>query len=34
MAADQDLSCLDLFAGRALLLWPLLAWSLLFFFLG
>ena len=34
MPSDQDLSYLDLLAVRALLLWPLLAWALLFYFLG
>ena len=33
MPSDQDLSYLDLLAARALLLWPLLAWALVFFFL-
>jgi len=33
MPSDQDLSYLDLLAVRALLLWPLLAWALVFFFL-
>ena len=33
MPSDQDLSYLDLLAVRALLLWPLLAWALVFYFL-
>ena len=32
MPSDQDLSYLDLLAGRALLLRPLLAWALVFYF--
>ena len=34
MPSDQDLSYLDLLAVRALLLWLLLAWALLFYLLG
>jgi len=34
MPSDHDLSYIDLLAVRALLLWPLLAWALLFYFLG
>jgi hypothetical protein len=33
MTGDEDLSYLDLLAVRALLIWPLVAWSLLFFVL-
>jgi hypothetical protein len=33
MPPDQELSYLDLLALRALLVWPLLAWALVFFFL-
>jgi hypothetical protein len=33
MPSEQDLSYLDLLAVRALLLWPVLVWAMVFFFL-
>ena len=33
MPSDQEISYLDLLALRALLMWPLLAWAMVFYFL-
>jgi hypothetical protein len=33
MPSEQDLSYLDLLAVRALLLWPVFVWAMVFFFL-
>jgi hypothetical protein len=33
MPSDQEISYLDLLALRALLMWPLLVWAMVFYFL-